>query len=666
MIKTIDLFFVLLALGFFSWGVRKRFRLWQIGKQEDRSDRMTSRVKSFLMEGIAHTRIIEDLYPGLLHLLLFLGFLVPFAVIVITQFVFTLPPAPSRILSLALDFIGLAAIISLILVMYRRYVTRPSRLDNRSEDLIALILILLILLTGFTVEGLRLAVIGSDTQAWAPIGKAIVALFDMVGMNTATKGILTMILFRLHFFLVLGTIAYIPYSKFFHLISSPLNMIFRSLKSKGALTHLDLEDEKAESFGVAKIEEFTWKQLMDLDACTRCGRCQDRCPAHLTEKPLSPKRLITDLKDHLHTQAPLILKARVQGAKLEEVPPLVNKVIEENILWSCTTCRSCMEHCPVYIEHVDKIVDMRRYQVLMESKFPAELSSFFRNMETNSNPWGIGFASRAEWAEGLEVKLINEHPDVEFLFWVGCAGSFDEEGKKVARAMVSIMNKAGIDFAILGTEEKCCGDSARRLGNEYLFQMQAAENIQLFKKYNLKKIITICPHGYNTFKNEYPSLLEFLSSVAPEEKKKLKEIEIIHHVQLLHKLIQDETLPFKSKLNSLLTTHDSCYLARYNGIINEPREILMRLTSRRIVEPKNNRKHSLCCGGGGGLMWTEESLGTRINHLRTDELIATQADITATSCPFCLTMIQDGFKDKGENERKVKDIAQLVADLLEE
>jgi len=627
---------------------------------------MSTRIKSFLMEGIVHTRILKDFYPGLIHLLLFLGFLIPFTVIVITQFVFTLPPLLARLLSLALDLIGLAAIASLILAMYRRYVTRPSRLDNKAEDLIALILILFILLTGFTLEGLRLSVIGKDAQAWAPLGKAIAALFDLTGMSTSAKGLLALLIFRIHFFLVLGTIAYIPYSKLFHMISSPMNMIFRSLEPKGALTHLDLEDEKAESFGVTKIEEFTWKQLLDLDACTRCGRCQDRCPAYLTEKPLSPKKLITDLKDHMHARAPQILEAKSRGTDLEQVPPLVGNVIEEGVLWTCTTCRSCLEHCPVYVENVDKIVDMRRYQVLMESKFPAELNAFFRNMETNSNPWGIGFASRAEWTKGLEVKLINEHPDAEFLFWVGCAGSFDEEGKKIAQAMVSIMNKAGLNFAILGTEEKCCGDSARRLGNEYLFQMQAAENIDLFKKYNIKKIITICPHGYNTFKNEYPSLLEFLPSVSPETKEKLKQIEVIHHTQLLHKLLQAEKLPLNSKLEKLITYHDSCYLARYNGIITEPREILKKANSGRMVEPRNNKKHSLCCGGGGGLMWTEEILGTRINHLRTDELIATQAEVTATSCPFCLTMIQDGFKDKGENERKVKDIAQLVADLLEE
>ncbi|NIM89569.1 MAG: 4Fe-4S dicluster domain-containing protein [Candidatus Aminicenantes bacterium] len=666
MIKAIDLFFILLAIGIFSWGLRRRFRLWQIGREENRSNKKSSRLKSFFFEGIIHARILEDLYPGLIHLFLFLGFLAPFTVMVITQFIFTLPSVPARLLSLALDLIGLAAILSLFLAMYRRYVTRPSRLDNKREDFLTLILLLFIIMTGFILEGLRLSVIGSDTQAWAPLGKVVASLFDITGMSIHAKSLMAAILFRIHFFLVMGTIAYIPYSKLFHLISSPMNMIFRSLEPKGALTPLDLEDEKTESFGVAKIEEFTWKQLLDLDACTRCGRCQDRCPAHLTEKPLSPKKLITDLKDHLHARAPQILEAGAKGIEPEDIPPLVGKTIDENVIWTCTTCRSCMEHCPVYIEQVDKIVDLRRYQVLMESRFPAELNSFFRNMETNSNPWGIGFASRADWAQGLDVKLINEHPQAEFLFWVGCAGSFDEEGKKVAKAMVSIMNKAGLNYAILGTEEKCCGDSARRLGNEYLFQMQASENINLFRKYNIRKIITICPHGYNTFKNEYPKLFELLSSVPPESKEKLKEIEVIHHVQLLHKLLREEKLPLKSKLESRLAYHDSCYLARYNDIISEPREVLQSLTSESLVEPKNNKQHSLCCGGGGGLMWTEETLGTRINQLRTAELLEAQAEMTATSCPFCLTMIQDGFKDKGENERKVKDIAQLVAELLEE
>jgi Fe-S oxidoreductase len=341
-------------------------------------------------------------------------------------------------------------------------------------------------------------------------------------------------------------------------------------------------------------------------------------------------------------------------------------IYSEGEIWTCTTCGACTHVCPVEIEHIPKIVGLRRSQVLMESKFPSELNTFFRNIEANSNPWGIGFASRADWAKELNIKLISEHPETEYLFWVGCAGSFDEEGKNITKAMVSIMNKAGIDFAILGAEEKCCGDSARRLGNEYLFQMLAGENIELFKKYKIKKIIVTCPHGYNTFKNEYSRILELLPTVSPEEREDLQKIEVIHHVQLINNLFKEGRLHLKPKKENLFTYHDSCYLGRHNGIIDEPREVLSRLSNKKIVELKNDREHSFCCGAGGGLMWTEESLGKRINHLRTDEVILSQAEVAATSCPFCLTMLQDGLKDKENTETKVKDIAQLVAESLED
>ena len=665
MIKAIDIFLILLVLAVFSWCIFMRFRLWSIGRKEKRSDRMWPRIKSFLKEGIAHSRILKEPYPGALHLFLFIGFLVPLMVIVITQVRFTLPLVAARVISLILDLIAIAAVISLFLFLYRRVITRPKRLDNRADDFITLGLILLILLTGFMVEGLRLSVIGRDTHAWAPAGNLIAFLINGTGLAAKTKGILAMVFFRIHFFLVLGTIAYIPFSKLFHVVSSPLSMIFRNLTPRGVLSNLDLEDEKTESFGISRIEEFTWKHLMDLDACTQCGRCQDRCPAYLTKKPLSPKKIISDLKDHLHLRAPQLLKASAHRSTPEEGPPLVGNVIEEDVIWTCTTCRSCMEHCPVYIEHVEKIVGMRRYQVLMESKFPQELNSFFRSMETNSNPWGIGFASRADWAESLEVKLIKYFPEAEYLFWVGCAGSFDEEGKKIAASLISILNKAGVRFAILGTEEKCCGDQARRLGNEYLFQMQAAENMEIFALYKVKKIVTICPHGYNTFKNEYPRLLDVLSSLSQETKNLIKEIEVIHHVQLIHKLLQEGKLSLKTPSETPLTYHDSCYLGRYNGVFREPREILSKLSSRPLVEMKNNREHSFCCGGGGGLMWTEESLGTRMNHMRTDELIASRAQLAVTSCPFCLTMLRDGIKDKEKTDIRVKDMAQVVADLLE-
>lgn len=575
--------------------------------------------------------------------------MVPLIIILLTQFMFTLPALLARLLSLCLDIIGLAAVVFLLLAMYRRYVSRPSRLDNQSDDFVSLALLILILLTGFTLEGLRLAVIGQDTQAWAPAGKALAAFFNLTGLTTHTKSFLAMVVFRIHLFLVLGTIAYIPYSKLFHIISSSMNMIYRSLEPKGMLSHMDLEDEEAESFGVAKIEEFTWKQLLDLDACTRCGRCQDHCPAHLTEKPLSPKKVITDLKDHLHARGAQILEAKTKEKELEEAPSLVGKPIEEDVLWACTTCRSCMEHCPIFIEHVDKIIDMRRYQVLMESKFPEELTQAFKGLETNSNPWGIGYNARADWVSELDVPIMSEmeEKEIDWLFFVGCIRSYDDRNKKAAKAMVRILKHLGVKFAILGMEEGCCGDPARRVGNEYLYQMLAQTNIETFNRYNIKKILTTCPHCYNTLKNEYPQL-GFSR-------------EVIHSAVFLEKNIRNGQLKPEHSFAKRITYHDPCYLGRYSGHYEPPRRVLQSIPSLDIREMKRSRIDSLCCGAGGGWMWMDEKIGKRINIERLEDILSTDPEWIATACPFCVTMFDDAIKDKSLEEKlKIWDIVELV------
>jgi len=649
MIKSVDIFLILLALAIFSWGIHKRIRLWHIGRKENRSDKMWPRIKSFLLDGIAHRRVLQDLYPGVIHLLIFLGFIVPFTVIVITQFIFTLPIALARLISLILDIIALAAIVSLILAIYRRYITRPSRLDNRTDDLLSLILILLIVLTGIILEGLRISVIGKDVQTWAPVGNTLAALINITGWDNNAKGLLSMIIFRVHFFLVLGIIAYIPYAKLFHIISSPINMIFRSLSPKGTLSYLNLEDEEAETFGVAKIEEFTWKQLMDLDACTRCGRCQDHCPAYLTEKPLSPKKIIDDLKNHMHIRAPQILDARIKGTDPEEVSPLINSVIAEDILWACTTCRSCIDHCPVFVEHVDKILDMRRYQVLMESKFPEELTAAFRGLEKNSNPWGLGYDARADWAGEMDVPIMSEtgEKEIDCLFFVGCIRSYDDRNKKVAVAMTKILNHLGIKFAILGTEEGCCGDPARRVGNEYLYQILAQTNIETFNRYNIKMILTTCPHCYNTLKNEYPQL-GF-------------SCEVVHHSVFIQENIRNGRLKLNHALAKKLTFHDPCYLGRYSGIYEPPREVLKSIPALNLREMKRSRIDSLCCGAGGGWMWMDEKIGKRMNIQRLEDALTVNPEWIATACPFCVTMFDDAIKDKNmEKDLKIWDIAELV------
>ena len=649
MIKSVDIFLIFLALAIFSWGIHKRIRLWHIGKKDKRSDKMWHRIKSFLLDGIAHRKVLQDLYPGVIHLLIFLGFIVPFTVIVITQFIFTLPIALARLISLILDIIALAAIVSLILAIYRRYITRPSRLNNRPDDLLSLILILLIVLTGIILEGLRISVIGKDVQTWAPVGNTLAALINITGWDNNAKGLLSMIIFRVHFFLVLGIIAYIPYAKLFHIISSPINMIFRSLSPKGTLSYLNLEDEEAETFGVAKIEEFTWKQLMDLDACTRCGRCQDHCPAYLTEKPLSPKDIINDLKDHMHRRGPQILDARIKGTNPEEGSPLINSVIAEDVLWACTTCRSCIDHCPVFVEHVDKILDMRRYQVLMESKFPEELTAAFRGLEKNSNPWGLGYDARADWAGELDVPIMSEtgEKEIDYLFFVGCIRSYDDRNKKVAVAMTRILNHLGIKFAILGTEEGCCGDPARRVGNEYLYQILAQTNIETFNRYNIKMILTTCPHCYNTLKNEYPQL-GF-------------SCEVVHHSVFIQENIRNGRLKLNHALAKRLTFHDPCYLGRYSGIYEPPREVLKSIPALDLREMKRSRIDSLCCGAGGGWMWMDEKIGKRMNIQRLEDALTVNPEWIATACPFCVTMFDDAIKDKNmEKDLKIWDIAELV------
>jgi len=643
MIKAFDILFILLSLAVFTCGVQRRTRLWKIGQPDSRSGNIGKRIKSFLVEGIAHRRILQDVYPGLIHLFLFIGFLVPFVVIVIVQFMFTLPSPLSKLLSLFLDLIALFGLGSLVLAFYRRYVTRPSRLDNRLDDFISLAFLFLILGTGLIMESLRLSIIGKDIQAWAPIGNTLASLIHTFGLSVSTKGFLARLFFRIHFFLVLGFIAYIPYSKLFHIVSSPLNMIFRSLESKGALTHMDLEDEEAESFGVAKIKEFTWKQLLDLDACTRCGRCQDHCPAHLTEKPLSPKDIILDLKNHLHEQ----------GKKTDEVPALVGNVIQEDTLWACTTCRNCMEHCPVYVEHVDKIIDLRRYQVLMESKFPEELMEAFRGLEKNSNPWGLGFDARADWVKELDVPILSEMQgeEIDYLFFVGCIRSYDDRNKKVAKAMARILNHLGIKFAILGMEEGCCGDPARRVGNEYLYQILAQTNIETFNHYKIGKILTTCPHCYNTIKNEYPQM-GF-------------SCEVKHHAEFLSELIGSGHLKLDRAIPKKLTYHDPCYLGRYNGIYKAPREVLHAIPSLDIREMKRSRKESFCCGAGGGWMWMDEKIGKRINIQRLEDALATDPDWITTACPFCVTMFDDAIKSKDKEESlKIWDLAEIVEQAL--
>jgi Fe-S oxidoreductase/nitrate reductase gamma subunit len=551
------------------------------------------------------------------------------------------------IFSFILDLFGLLAVIGVILLAFRRYVLRPERLDNKTEDWIGLVFILLILVTGFLNEGLRIAITRPDFERYSFVGWEVSMLFASSDAAQASLAPVHAVVWWVHVLLAFGFIGYLAYSRLLHLITSPLNQFFRSFAPAGEVQPI-LDIENQESFGVTKLQDFTWKQLLDTDACTRCGRCQDNCPAHLSGKPLSPKKLIQDLKVYMLSHGNTTSKGYGETGR---VSPIAGNDISEDELWACTTCGACQQVCPVFIPVIDKAVDLRRYLVLMESKFSQEVKLFFKNMETNYNPWTIGFSTRGDWAKDLEVNQLSDNKDVEYLFFVGCAGSFDERNRKVARTLVDLLQKAGVSFGILGAEEICCGETARRMGNEYLAQILMQQNIELLDNYGVKRIITLCPHCFNTLKNEYH---QFKGNY-----------EVFHYSQFLWDVIRQGRLRPKGGERMTVTYHDSCYLGRHNNIYTPPREILQSLGNIKLIEMGRNRDKSFCCGAGGGRMWMEETIGTRINHMRIDQAASTGASILASACPYCLTMFEDGIKEKELSGRiSAFDLAELLEKAL--
>jgi Fe-S oxidoreductase len=469
----------------------------------------------------------------------------------------------------------------------------------------------------------------------------------------------------------------LPYSKHFHIITAIPNVFLGDLDPKGRLRPMaestealleqveiaaDAEDMNAARIGYARIDHFSWKDIVDFYSCTECGRCTDNCPAAKTGKLLSPKQLTLDLRDHLYAFQPQAQKGLRPASRLEgESPPtkivatkdLVPEVIDPDVLWACTTCRACEEQCPVNISYVDKIVQMRRNQVTINGEFPAELNKPFEGMETNGNPWNLSRLDRANWIEGLVIPKAADHPSAEVLYWVGCAASYDDRAKKVARATAQLLMQAGVDFAILAEEESCTGDSARRAGNEYLFSMLAETNAETLNGYKeqggVKKILTTCPHCFNTLKNEYPDFGA--------------KFEVVHHTDYLLELLAEKKLNPKEKVEAKVAYHDSCYLGRYNDIYDSPREILERIEGVEVVEAKESRQKGLCCGAGGAQMWMEEQNSDRVNVLRTEQLLESGASTIAAACPFCMTMLTDGLKAKSKDEEvRMLDVVELLAE----
>lgn len=651
--------YALLALSIviFLNNFYERYRFWRLGKPEKRWDNWGERIKETLWTIFSHNRMLKSSYPGLMHFFIFWGFVILFigTDIVALQADLSIPLLYGNFylgFSLFMDIFGIVVLAGLVMAYIRRYIQKPDLLDNTPDDSWSLALIAAIIVTGFIIEGLRISVTKPAWETWSFAGYWLAGIFTSLGLNKGIQESLHQGLWWFHLVLTLGFIAYLPKFKLFHIISSTLNIFFKSNKRKGELETINLEE--AETFGASQIQDFTWKQLLDFDACTRCGRCQDNCPAYLSEKPLSPKKMTQDLKSLMIEVGQASVRSSDKNGEAEHpsVKTLIGETVTEDEIWACTTCRACHQECPVYVEHIPKTIELRRNLVLMESNFPAEAQLAFRNMETNSNPWGIGWAARADWAQGSGIKILGDGENADILYWVGCAGSFDDRNKKISQAIVKSLKAAGVDFAILGTEEKCCGDSARRLGNEYLYQMLAEANIETLKGYNVTKIVTACPHCFNTLKNEFP---QFGGN-----------FEVIHHSDFLLQLLNDGKLPATKPLEKSIAYHDSCYLGRYNDIYLSPRQIISSIPGMKLRELEKSRERSFCCGAGGGRMWLEEHIGKRINELRTGQIIEQKTDIIATACPYCLTMIEDGLKAKELSESvKTYDIAELVSQSLE-
>lgn len=637
----IDYHFLIYPLMFvslcvFAYGFYRRYHSWQKGQSIGRRGEVFQRLKSIVVYGFGHKRILRERYPGIMHFLIFTGFMVLFigtmAVGGHDKLGLLIFQGQSYlVLSLMLDIFGFFAIIGILMAVYRRYVMKPEGLDNKPEDLLCLILILSILVTGFFLEGLRIAATGDPWAIWSPVGYIVAR--GLAGVSTENMIAIYPVLWWGHVVFVFCFIAIIPYSKLLHILTSLPSLYLRRLEPKGALVYIDLEDEEKENYGIEALKDFSWKQLMDTDTCMRCGRCQDYCPAYLTQKPLSPKLIVQLIKQQLHID---------QDVSLHE------KVTTDSV-WFCTTCGACEEQCPVFVEHIDRTIGLRRNLVLMKNDYPPELVSMYKNMENNGNPWGIGWAQRADWTQDLGIQTLAEHDKVEYLYWIGCAGSYESRNNRVVATVSKILKLAGIEYGILGSEEKCCGDPARRTGNEYVYQILARENIDTLNRYGIKKIITSCPHCYNVLKNEYPQLNG--------------NFEVIHHTQLLKDIIKQRDLMLSTNTEAV-TYHDSCYLGRINDEYDAPREVLQVISGLEYLELNNNKEKSFCCGAGGGRMWMEETVGYRINEKRTDDILQSGANLVATACPYCLIMLKEGLETKMETTVRVEDISEIVLQAL--
>jgi len=666
-----NIFFLIvfvLAMGLFAWSAARLVKFLRLGKPDNRFDNPGSRLLKVLTVAFGQSKLLREPLAGLMHFFIFWGFVVLLSAVlesigegIVSGFSFSfLGTVPSAVLAFLQDvFVGLV-ILSVAVALFRRYVLRPKRLDlglhSKLDATGILITILLIVLSMLGQNATRM-IVGESEESARFLSATVMPLF--AGMEVSTVATWFEVFWWTHIVLILAFLNYLPYSKHLHVLTSIFNVYFSSTQPRGALKPINLEAENIEQFGVADVQDLTWKQLLDGYTCTECGRCSNVCPATTTGKLLSPRKVIMDIRARLMEKAPLTVAGVTsmenvpEGTKSPLEKTLVHDFITPEELWGCTTCMACVQECPVNIEHVDAIVDMRRDLVLMESAFPPEVQPVFRNLENNFTPWAFAASNRADWAEGMNIPRVADGGEVEVLFWVGCAGSYDTRYKKVTQAFSRLMQQAGIKFAILGTEEKCTGDPARRIGNEYLAQILMKDNIQTLDKYHVKKVVTACPHCFNTLRNEYP---QFGGNY-----------DVVHHTDFLMQLVNDAKIKISAAQKAKITYHDSCYLGRYNNVYDAPREALKSVPGLEMVEMKRSKSRGFCCGAGGGRMWMEETEGKRINVERTEEALALQPDVIGTACPFCMTMMTDGVKAKEASESvQVKDIAEILYEATQE
>ncbi|MBN2038999.1 MAG: 4Fe-4S dicluster domain-containing protein [Spirochaetes bacterium] len=630
MLSSFDILLTVIALFIMLAGIFRHRSVWKAGREESRSGSWAGLIK-YIFE---HGKILKKRGRGIAHFFVFYGFFLPLVVIILAQFNFEIGIIPSGIVSLLLDIIGTLFLTGIVILLIRRIVSQDS--EGPLRTIFPMIILCVIIITGFLAEGARLGISGTETVWASPVGW-IFSVFVPASPS------FMQIIIRVHFYAVLLFLALLPFNFAKHIIASSLNVYFKRKNPRGELNKAYLTDDSA---GAAIVRDFTWKQLLDAEACVSCGRCEENCPAFISGKPLSPRKIIRDIYNLMYLS---------NGEKISS--NMLESTISNDEIWSCTACMACVEHCPVYAEPMDKIIDMRRHQVMCKGQLPAEAVPMIRNLEIFGDVQGKGAAHRMDWAMSPDLEFANaENADADILLWPGCSGAFHPRYQEVLKAMVKILNTARIRFSTLGKDELCCGDPARRLGNESLFLELAGKNISSFRKNNIKKILTLCPHCFNTLKNEYPGVEKELFNKSKEN------IEVVHASEYIMELIKVKRIVPKYPLKKNIAFQDPCYLGRVNGIYNEPREVISSIPGTALKELDHNRETGFCCGGGGGGMWMHEHSGKRMNVIRAEEVAEADPEVLCTACPYCLTMLEDGLSSlESEKETKVLDIVEIIA-----